>query len=368
MDNLGTVYDLKGTVSVGATPSPSPTASSSGVATSNPFGNAFHANPVLAFAIFGVAVFAIGAFAAQLWVRRSRDTTDESDFTFASPSWRLAQLLLVVVAFIAAFWHASSAKEGADNTTLAFLVFILAIIVMPVVSKISLPGGAAVELVKKEAKAEAVVLDDNTRIAILGMAAAARALTEMESVLLLNLRSTSITNADVVALVFEALTTGTKTVAEFLRPAPLHADDEPEVVRISAWLALRRKGETSPSRLRFAYGYPESLADDLVDYALPLGTDKSSPIYRTFTDNIAGNFATLPPSQRPPSPEDGTHYGGILMLPIYDLSETIGVLQIERARPDRFDATAVALGRALSAFYGSALTDPRLRRPSNISS
>lgn len=308
---------------------------------------------ILYLSIATVSVVIV-AFVVSGRARPARQQMDRVAY-FRSATWQFIQILLIGSCFIAAAWRSLLLKDGPDAVAASFLVLALLLAIVPWVSKIVFPGKAEVDFLDTAARNDARELEEKATIARLAMARAAQFVAELQASLIAEIRDPNFSEEDRRNAIDEALLYATEVLSEWLRPRPSkfeedEADLEPvEEIRVSAWVPSAQN-----TLLTFLRGWPQEAVAILEGTAFEMSDE---PIGTVFSTGQYLNFQMLPVNKRPFSPlPPGAPFNGILLLPMQAGGKIVGVLLIERENITRFDASQATIGRALAAFYATALT------------
>ncbi len=104
--------------------------------------------------------------------------------------------------------------------------------------------------------------------------------------------------------------------------------------------------------LLFVTGWPKPLSAPLVGTFVDVSD--GSPASIAFNSRQMLNYPTVAAAQRPPSDAANT-FGGLLVVPLQQGGNCVGVMQVERTQMERFDVIPVAVARMLGALYAAAL-------------
>jgi GAF domain-containing protein len=351
---------------------------------------------VLAFVTAAVVVVSLICAFWRPKAKSDDPLTDVRALFFGSAAWRFLQSLLIGMLLIASAWEAYT-KNGPDATTAIFLAFIIIVALIPIVQKFAFPLNAGSVDLLTSVGGDTRGLKQDANIAQTYMANAAWTIAEAQSELALRLASGSLADpAARKAAIMRTLIGTTQTVSVLLRPPapastdvmfavgvgspspdvappaepapnvvpqagqapdvaapampPVVADPSLEELRITAWQVT-----TDPNVLRYVAGWPLATTQALEGSGIDLRTP--APFMVALRNTLILSYANLSGSQRPATdPKLEITYGGIAFLPMKGDGKPVGVLCIERHNLQQFGAAQIALGRALAALYGLALS------------
>lgn len=299
------------------------------------------------FAAF-IVVLVVAAINALRSLPALQPSTDPRDAFFRSAAWRFSQTATMGLLGIGAVW--SAWPKGPSPLTVTLLILVVMITLVPVVEKVAFPGGGAIDVVKKEMKQEAESLSQQTTRSQIVLAVAAQVIAESQSTLLDGRTSLATDAASMSDLARRVLAQAIPTVAAVLAPPPVENPDgstgsEAEAIRITAFTQTTRD-----KTLRCVYVYPSDPTMSASEFQI--GADRPSDVYRT---GQSANLQDLARSHRPPLGGSKITFYGIGIVPLFSNGAIAGIVNVERAKSERFGAVQMAMTRATAALLSAAL-------------
>jgi GAF domain-containing protein len=272
-----------------------------------------------------------------------------SFFTDRAWAWSRALWFLSGTAFTV--YHVISIGK-VDTTAIALLVLTLAVFVLPIIDSIKLPGGVELAVHHEEAKETAQHLsakEDNLVADISSLLVSFTSSIAATDAILSRKTVGSVATLHAFARVkcADAITDSLRwfAVGESVRVLAYQYDVNPDLGEVLGFVI----GNVSDE---------EDLA--LADEWFSLGDD--DPVGRAWREQRIVNRPEALTNERPlVTDEHDVVYRGIMVVPMRRDDDAWGVLIVERAEPQRFDATAELVGTALSDVIVSALGHASLR-------
>ncbi|MEA2785339.1 MAG: hypothetical protein QOF71_1443 [Candidatus Eremiobacteraeota bacterium] len=260
-----------------------------------------------------------------------------------SGAWRWIRVLWLLAG--GAFTVSRVARDGADTTAIAGLVFTFSVFVLPLIKGLKLPGGTELELQPQKIDQLSTKYDD---------------LVDNVSSLLVSYTS-SIAATD--AVLAASGTIAAKNAFAFLKCAKVidealrwFAVAEPVRVLVYRY----REAGVTVSGLYFVTGNVDEDEAAILKRAYFL-TSGSDPVPRCWQRQRIVNLPETAAGNRPEVLRShGITYHGMMVVPLRHLDDAWGVLIVERRQPIAFDVIAERVATALGNVVVATFAHPAL--------
>jgi GAF domain-containing protein len=267
--------------------------------------------------------------------------------SLSGKEWLFARVLWVIGGV--GFTSYRIVGSGPDGIALAGLAFTFAILLLPLIKELELPGGTKLKLQDKELAVKSNLLTAG--------------LQDDLALLLVSYTST-IATADVVLSRSSVGSVATRvSYAKFVCADIIASSLKWFAVTESLRILVYQYDEGPRVEPALVYVLGNVVSDEASVLSREYFTvDDNDPVGTAWREQRAYNLENLDDDSRPRVlPALGIRYNGIMLIPIRRDAESWGMLIVERANAERFGVVAERVGTALANVVGAVLGHPALR-------
>lgn len=278
---------------------------------------------------------------------------------FSGLAWIVISVLWFIAGMSAAVYRAMK-EHNADTTVLGFLVFAFAAFLVPIISNLELPGGTKIQF-SAEASDTVTALQQNSALAVTDIAQLLRSLIVAQARIAAIFRLGAMDRATAYTFALQTLVDAMSACTTWLVPQPTGDGAAPEKVRVTLW-----RFDEPREQLVFVTG-TVTPAQSVSLATMGLFVTDDDYIGDAWRNARVSNHAGAPDDWRALSQgrdpagnlyPDPVAFGGVMFVPVVDDGKRVGLLQIDRFKPIRFDANAEVVASALAELVGAVLGHP----------